>query len=180
MRPTIVLHSALDPSTVIERLRTSIDPERRSLFSLSGYEGDRPILGELNPSTFRLQKRRYSRNDFAGHFYGRVEPEIGGSRIEGYFDAPRWARYFMRVWLGFALLCGAPIFIGTLLDVFTGTHHMNGDTWVGIVVPPLLVFFGTAWPKFLRRFGRGDRRFMLEFVQQAADARVEDLETSIR
>ena len=164
----------------MDTLRRSIDPERRTLFSLSGYKGDRPVLGEVRQSTFRLQKRRYSRNDFAGQFYGTTEAESGGSRIEGYFDAPRWARYFMRFWLAFAVLCGAPIFVLTLLDVLTGSHHTTGDTWVGLVVPPALILFGTVLPKVGWAFGRGDRKFMLGFLQQTVAATVDDLETTTR
>jgi hypothetical protein len=59
----------------METLRRSIDPEKRTLFSLSGR-------------TFWLKKRLYSRNDFAGQFYGTIEAETGGSRIQGCFDAP--------------------------------------------------------------------------------------------
>ena len=178
--PAVLLHSALAPSTVMDTLRRSIDPEQRTLFSLSGYKGERPVLGEVGEGTFRLQKRRYSRNDFAGHFFARVEPEPGGSRIQGYFDAPRWSRHFMRFWLAFAVLCGAPIFVLTLLDVFTGSHHTTGDTWVGLVVPPALILFGSVLPKVGWAFGRGDRKFMLDFLQQTVAARVEDFEMSIR
>ncbi|MGH9513665.1 MAG: hypothetical protein ACRD2U_16165 [Terriglobales bacterium] len=179
-RPTVLLHSALAPSTVMDALRRSIDPEQRTLFSLSGYKGERPVLGEVGKTTFRLQKRRYGRNDFAGEFYGTIEAQTGGSRIQGYFDASRWARYFMRFWLAFAVLCGTPIFVLTLLDVLTGSHHTTGDTWVGLAVPPALVLFGTVLPKMGWAFGRSDRKFMLEFVQQTAAARVEGLETSNR
>jgi hypothetical protein len=180
MKPNVFMHSLLAPDDFADALRRKIDPEQRTLFSWSGYKGDQPILGEVGNATFRLQKRRYSRNDFAGHFYGTFKPESGGTRIEGYFALPRWARYFMRVWLAFAVLCGVPIFIATLRDVLTGSHEVSGDTWVGLVVPPLLIFVGTGMPMLTRRFGRNDRRFMVEFVQHAADARVDNLETSIR
>ncbi len=179
MRPTVVLYSRLDPPSVTEILRGHIDPERRTLFSISGYKGDRPILGEVNEKTFRLQKRRYSRNDFAGHFYGRTEPMSEGTRIEGYFDAPLWARVFMRVWLGFAVLIGGIGFVATLLSLFTG-EHIAGDTWVGLVVPPALVLFGTVLPKLGRSMGRGDRRFILEFLRQTLGARLDDMEASVR
>ena len=79
--PTVLLHSALAPATLLDALRRSIDSEQRTLFSLSGYKGDRPVLGEVRENAFRLQKRRYSRNDFAGQFYGTVVSEAGGSRI---------------------------------------------------------------------------------------------------
>lgn len=179
MKPTVFMHSVLTPDFFADALRRSIDPEHWTLFSLSGYKGDRPMLGEVHANSFRLQKRRYNRNDFAGHLYGRFEPEPGGTRIEGYFAAPRWARYFMRGWVAFAVLCGVPIFIGAIRDLLRQRQSDSG-IWVGLLVPPLLIFFGTAWPRFLRRFGRGDRRFMVEFVQQVGAARVDDLETSVR
>jgi hypothetical protein len=169
----------LAPDAFADALRRSIDPEHLTLFSLSGYRGDRPILGEVGKDTFRLQKRRYSRNDFAGHFYGTFASELRGTRIEGYFAPPRWARYFMRVWLAFAVLCGVPLFVASLRDVLSG-HSALGDAWVGLVVPPVLIFVGTGLPILTRRFGRSDRRFMAEFVQHAAAAKVDDLKTSIR
>ena len=180
MKPTVFLHCPLPPDEFADRLRRRIDPQQRTLFSLSGYKGEKPILGEVGKTEFRLQKRRYSRNDFVGHFYGVFEPESGGTRIKGYFAPPRWARYFMRVWLASAVVCGVPLFVATLRDVITGTHKVSGDTWVGLVVPLLLVFVGTGLPTLTRRFGRNDRRSMVEFVQGAVGARVDDLDTSIR
>ena len=109
-RTVFVLHSALTPDAVVSVLRSSIDEEHWTPFSFSGYRGTRSLLGEVSDHTFRLQKCTYHRNDFAGQFYARFEPEPGGTRIEGYFDAPRRARYFMRIWLVFAVLVSAPIF----------------------------------------------------------------------
>lgn len=125
------MHSALSPDALGEAIRIAIDPEHRALFSSSGYDGNRPILGEVSANTFRLQKRRISRNDFAGHFYGTMEAEPGGARIEGYFAAPRWARYFMRFWIAFALICGVPVFVSSLRGLFRSDPSQQGDLWVG-------------------------------------------------
>jgi hypothetical protein len=180
MKPTVVMHSALTPNAFGEALRRAIDPEHWTLFSLSGYEGTRPILGEVNTNTFRLQKRRISRNDFVGHFYGKIEPEPGGTRVEGYFAAPRWARYFMWLWVAFAVVSGVPIFVSTLRAVLAGGREISGDLWVGLVVPPFLIFVGTVLPRMTQRFGRGDRRMMIEFVQQVGAAKVDDIESAVR
>jgi hypothetical protein len=59
----------------------------------------------------------------------------------------------MRIWLAGAALVGIPIFVGTLVDVTTGSHHMIGDTWVGLIVPPALALFGTVLPKVGRLLG---------------------------
>jgi hypothetical protein len=174
MGRTYVLHSTLAPSVVGDALRRSIDEEHRTLFSLSGYKGNNPMLGEVGVNTFRLQKRRYSRNDFAGQFFARFEPERGGTKIEGYFDAPRWARWYMRVWLAGAVLIGTPLFILTIVDVSRGSNRARGNDWVGLVVPPALVLFGVALPMLGRLLGRPDRRLILEHLQRALGARLED------
>jgi hypothetical protein len=168
-----VLHSALTPNSIAEALRRSIDEEHWTLFSLSGYQGNRPLLGEVGENTFRLQKRRYSRNDLVGHFYARFELEPGGTRIEGHFDAPRWAKYFMRIWLAGVVLIGTPIFVETVMDVTTGSHHVTGDKWVGIIVLPVLVLFGAIGPKIGRFFGKRDRQFILEQLRNTLAARIE-------
>jgi hypothetical protein len=173
-RNVFVLHSILSPNAVADALRRSIDKQQWTLFSLSGYKGKLPVLGEVGENTFHVQKRKYYRNDFAGQFYGRFAPETGGTRIEGYFDYPRWARYFMRIWLGFAVLVGTPIFVRTLSDVITGNNYMSGDKWVGLIVPSALVLFGTVLPKFGRLLGKSDERFMLEHIQNTLAARIEE------
>ena len=176
-RAVFVLHSALAPNAVADALRRSIDEQHWTLFSLSGYKGNLPLLGEVSENTFKVQKRKYYRNDFAGQFYARFAAEPGGTRIEGYFDYPRWARYFMWVWLGFAVLVGTPIFAGTLMDVLTGSHDMSGDKWVGLMAFPGLVLFGTVLPKFGRLLGKSDERFMLEHIRTTLAARIEEPES---
>ena len=172
MHRVYVLQSTLAPSAVADALRHSIDEKQWTLFSLSGYRGNRPLLGKVGENTFTVQKRRYGRNDFAGHLFGRFEPEANGTRIEAYFDAPPWARYFMRIWLAGAVLIGAPIFVGTLIDMITGSHYMSGENWVGLLVPPGLVLYGIVFPKIGRLFGKADRQFILEQLQNTLAARI--------
>lgn len=172
-RDAFVLHSTFTPNAVAEALRRSIDERRWSLFSLSGYKGKLLFLGDVGENTFQIQKRKSYRNDFAGRLYGRFVVEPGGTRIEGYFDYPRWAKYFMRIWLGFTVILGTPIFVMTLRDVIRGSDSMNGDKWVGLIVPPVLVLFGTALPKFGRLLGKRDERLMLEHIQNTLATRIE-------
>src|ERR1700759_349524 len=117
MKKLIVMQSSLSPDVAAEALRRSMDEQRRTLFSFSGYKGDQPILGEVTGNTFHLQKRRYYRNDFAPHFYGVIHPDPGGSRIQGRFDLSNWVRHFMWFWLALAVLIGGPIFIASLAEI---------------------------------------------------------------
>jgi hypothetical protein len=169
----VILHSALVPEAVIAALHLSVDEEHRTLFSFSGYKGSRPVLGEIGVDNFRVQKRRYWRNDFAPHFYGRLYQETGGTRIEGYFDSARWVKLFMRFWIGAVVLFGSPIFIRSLLDVTTVSRNVIGDAWVGVIVPPAMVAFGFLLPKFGRLLGRGEERLLLAFLENSLVARTE-------
>jgi len=127
-RTVFVLHSALTPNAVADALRRSIDEQRWTPFSLSGNKGNLPLLGEVGENTFKILKRKYYRNDFAGQLYAQFAPEPGGTRIEGFFDYPRGVRYFMRIWLAFAVLMGTPIFVETLSDVVSGTAITRAAT----------------------------------------------------
>ena len=151
-----------------------MDEEQRTLFSLSGYRGDRPVIGKVYADSFRLQKRIYYRNDFAGQFYGRFQPEAGGTRIEGCFDLPRWSKVFMNVWLAFVALIGAPVFVATVIDLTRGPHSTSSDKWVGLLVLPSMVLFGILLPKVGRLLGRGGERFLLKHLQQTLSARIEE------
>jgi hypothetical protein len=52
---------------------------------------------------------------------------------------------------------------------------MSGDKWVGLLVPPGLVLFGTVLPKVGRLLGKSNERFILEHVQNTLAARIEDV-----
>lgn len=62
-----------------------------------------------------------------------------------------------------------------------GRHHRkpshDGDTWVGLIVPPALVLFGTVLPKVGRLLGKNDRGFVLEHLQNTLAARIEEPES---
>ena len=170
----MILRSTLAPNATADALRRSIDEERRTLFSLSGYRGSLPVLGEVNGSTFRLRKRRYWRNDFAPNLYGEIQADAAGSRIDARFELCPWIKAFMRFWIGGALLLGAPIFVLSALDHFTGSHHTTGDSWVGLVVPPAMVLWGFLLPRIGRLFSIGDEKYLLEFVQQILAAQIDE------
>jgi hypothetical protein len=140
---------------------------------MSGYKGDRPVLGEVFGEEFRIQKRRYWRNDFAPHFYGTLHWEPGGTRIEGHFDVSTWVKNVMRFWVGFVAVVGGIVFVLSVLDLTTGSHFISGDVRVGIIVPPAMLLFGLILPRIGRLVGKGDERFLLEHIQLTLAAHVE-------
>jgi len=140
---------------------------------MSGYKGDRPVLGEIFGETFRTRRKPHWRNDFAPNFYGTLHWEPGGTRIEGHFDVSRWVKNFMLVWLVLAVVIGGPIFVLSCLDIITGSHFTTGEIWVGITGPPVMVLFGFVLPRIGRAFAIGDEEFFLDHLRHSLVARVE-------
>ena len=120
------LRTDFDTAECRRRLIESIDPERRTIFSLSGYRGSKPVIGLIGRYEFCLHKRRYWHNDFAPQFYGNLLPQARGTLIEGYFDIPRWTKIFMRIWLGGVLLGGFQF-----LSSVSWSCSNGADTWKG-------------------------------------------------
>ena len=155
----LVLHADIAPDECIRRIKASTDPGNRTIFSLSGYKGSKPLLVKFKGNKFVLWKRRYYRNDFAPYFFGTLLPDNKGSCLEGHFDMNRWVKMFMRIWIAFAVVFTIPIFFATL------TQSTRGNAWVGFIVPIGLVIFGILLPKFGRWLGRGEEKFMTEFLE---------------
>jgi len=173
----LVFHSALAPGTIAETLRRDVDQEQYTPFSLSGYKGSKPLLGDLREGSFRLRKRIYYSNGFARRFYATYSAEPGGTRIEGYFDAPLWARWFMRIWVALAVAIGTPIFALTLIDAVR-RGNAGGNLWTGLAVPPALLLCGLLLPRIGRLLGTGGERYVLSFVEQKLAARRQESESA--
>ncbi len=118
------------------------------------------------------------RNDSAARGGCELSRDCKGRRHVPWHGAhPPFARV-MRIWVGFAVLVRTPVFVGTVVDMATGGHYTSSDNWVGLVVPPTLVLFGTVLPKVGRLFGKSDRRFILEHIQNTLAARIEGPESA--
>jgi hypothetical protein len=152
----------LGPTEVAEALRDSVDEERWSPFSMSRFSGDRPLIGRIGFDSFRIQKRRFYRNDFARHFYAQFGPEPGGTRIEGYFAIAMWVKLFMLAWIGFAASVGSVIFIATCRELISGHRTPNDQDWIGLLVPPGLVLFGFGLTVIGSLLSRPGERYILQ------------------
>jgi hypothetical protein len=154
-----------DTEACRHRLTESIDPESRTIFSLSGYKGSKPLIGRVKGDEFLLHKRRYYRNDFAPQLYGKLQPNERGTLIEGYFDMPRWTKWFMRIWLGFVIVVGGFFVPSALWKLMQGGNHRDDGFWVGLLVPPGMVLFGLLMPKLGLWLGRNEEQYILDFLQ---------------
>lgn len=169
----VALHSDVSISECRNRISNAIDTPRWTLFSLSGYEGSRPVLGKIDGDRIRLEKRRYYRNSFAPYFYATLSAQEHGTRIEGHFDSPPLVKVFMWIWLAFVLAIGIPLFILSLKDIFLKTDAGSGDPIIGVLVPPVLIVFGILLPKIGKWFARSEEGFILNFLQRILPARLD-------
>jgi hypothetical protein len=172
------LRTDFDPEECRRRLVDSIDPEKVTIFSLSGYRGSKPVIGWIDGDQFCLHKRRYWHNDFAPAFYGNFSAKDRETIIESYFDLSRWPRIFMRIWIAGVILLGGPIFVLSLSDLLRGTHYVQGSLVLGFLVPPGLVLFGVLLPRIGLWLSRNEERFILEFLERMLFARIADPKNS--
>jgi hypothetical protein len=165
------LHTELSSEECSRRLFASIDPERWTIFSLSGYTGSASVIGWLDGDQFFLHKRSTWRNDFAPYCYGNFVTQDNGTIIECYFDLQRWTKVFMNFWLTFAILLGVPIFAFSVWDLLKTGRYNDGDEYLGLVVPVIMVLFGIYLPKFGLSLGESSEQFILEFLQKTLSAK---------
>jgi hypothetical protein len=162
----VVLHSDYSPGECLAKLAEQIDVDRLTLFSLSGYQGKKPILGRIVGNEFRLHKRRYWHNSFGPVLYGRLSGDGPGTTIEAYWDMLRGTRISMRIWLIFAAIFGTPIFLKSVMQLLDGKTRVVGGLWVGLVVPPAMIFFGLLLPELGALLSLHERKQVVEMLHR--------------
>ena len=166
----ITLHSDYPPNVCLAKLAEQIDVDRFTLFSFSGYKGVKPILGRVGGNEFRLHKRRYWHNSFGPVLFGRVLPDFKGTTIEAYWDIWKWPRIFMKVWLGFAIAIGIPIFLVSARDAIRERSLVSNDNWLGLAVPVILVLFGLLFPRIGAALSFHERKHAVELLKSTLTA----------
>jgi hypothetical protein len=161
----LVSRSDYDPAMCLERLAGQIDVDRWAV-SLSGYQGNKPILGRISGNEFRLHKRRYWHNSFGPVLYGRMISQGGGTVVEAYWDTRRVTRIALRVWLIFAALISTPIFLKTLQQSIRDKSMIRDNLWLGLIVPLFLVSWGILLPRIGSALSFHERRPIVELLQR--------------
>lgn len=172
-KTVVVLHSALPPRQVRDALRRTVETGELLPFSRAGYRADGPLTGRIEDNTFWLRKRIRGRSSYPRQFNATFLPGPGGTRIEGRFNLPTGTKWFNRIWLGFVVLFGVPLFLQTLLGVMEGTIPLKGGAWAGLLLPPALLLYGILLPRLGNRLSAKDEEVILEFLEKKLHARVE-------
>jgi hypothetical protein len=147
------------------RLTSGIDIDRFAL-TRSGRAGSKPILGKIRDSTFRLQRRRYYKNDLAPYFYGRFVAVGRETRIEGEFKMHPWVKVFMIVW--FLIL--AAFFVVFVADLVSGRDDFQGNPALGFLIPVAGAAFWFVLVKISWWLARGEQRDIIEFLRTTFEA----------
>jgi hypothetical protein len=162
----IILRSNYPPKTCLASLAEKMDIDRWTLFSLSGYGGNKPTLGRIEGNEFRLHKRRYWHNSFAPVLFGRVTEDGRGTVVEAYWATWRGPRVFIRIWLGLAIILGTPIFLASVRDAIRFQSSAHDDLWIGLVVPIGLVLWGFLFPLLGAALGTHEKEPVLRLLEQ--------------
>ena len=158
----VLLETDDPPEVCMQRLYETIDVGRRALFSLSGYKGNRAVVGILHPPEFRLQKRRYWRNDFAPVLYGKMIAAGEGTRIEGYFDVRYSTRLFMRFWLALVAIFGVLV----VRSLWFAPGSARGNAPMNLLLPAAMLLFGWLLPRLGIYLSFGERAYLTEFLER--------------
>jgi len=162
----ILLRSDYSPDTCFAKLAEQIDLDQRTLFSFSGYKGRKPVVGRIEGNEFRLHERRYWHNSFGPVLFGRITADGRGSLIEAYWEMWRSVRIFMRIWLGFAVLMGAPIFLYSLNCAISRKCSDQEALWLGLIVPLGLVLWGLLLPRLGAALSFHERKHIVELLER--------------
>ena len=176
---TIVLQSTLSVAQCLQRLTDHTDPQRRAIFSASGYQGTKDVLSQINGNQFQLQKRRYYKNDFAPQFYGSIDAWGNAARIEGTFGPPKWVRKVLWGVLAGTLLCiCVPVVLISSPQIAQRHPGQNPAIYAGLAVPVFMIL-AFAWflPRFGEWIGRNEKVFLLQFLETTLAARVDESAT---
>ena len=130
------------------------------------------ILARITDHRFRLRVRRaVGHNSFDRYFYGSVESAAAGALIRGRYRVPGHVKGFMGFYFLFTVVVGGPIFSASITSIASSSVQNQGNPWVGVLVPPLMLG-GGGWLLWLgRRFSRPCEQLIADFLTETLQAR---------
>lgn len=166
----IQLLTPLTPTECASRLTAAIDTQRSAFISFAGFFGSRPVVGRVTESSLRLRKRIGYRNSFQSFLTATMQRGTEGTVISGEVAMHPFVRAFMFVWFSGVVLIGGTMFIATLGSLLFGSGHWAQNSWLGVVIPPVMLAFGYGLIRFGRHLARDEAKFLTDFLIQTLDA----------
>jgi hypothetical protein len=100
------LHASANAATVLARVEAVTDPDPdlgtrfKSAFRMGARPGEKPFVGRVEGSSFKILRRIYYRNSFRPQIRGAVSDESGGSHVDLTMMISPVVVVFLLVWFG--------------------------------------------------------------------------------
>lgn len=159
MARRIVLHSPLDPVALATRLKERVPAavDDKTVAQVIGR-------GSEQAMTLFYYRPRF-RNDLATKLVASIEPDGGGSRIEGTIGAPTAGMVFLGCWMVFVTL----FLLGPLALWLGGAPLLVVGPMLGIAGGMLA--FGLLFGWLALHHGKRDAAAIRTFLAETVDAR---------
>ena len=131
------------------------------------------IIGKFDEDTFRLRQKKSYNNSFAPFFFGKLSRTNSGTEISGEFRMHPLVRVFMTFWLGMVVLIGGIMVVVSLGQIVTGRvpAQQRGSPWMGVLIPMIMLVFGTGMLKVGAWLGKRDEAAMTRFLEETFAAK---------
>jgi len=159
LRKTFDLVSPLAPDECVRRLRANT----------GGWRGNKPIVGLVKDTSFRLRKRHTRAKETHPHLSGDLLDEGSGTRVRCRFGMHRVVVGLFVIFFGYLLVVGAKDAISAIGSMLGG--HTPADAWYSITFPLFVLVIVTAFVRIVPSVYRNDLRFLLDFLRDTIAAR---------
>ena len=158
-RTPLELVSPLPREEVARRLKDAVDSDWIMF-------GGKPVIGRIDPPSFRLRCRINYRNSFQTFLFGALADDGRKTRLRCRTGMHPFVAVFMAVWLG-------GVGLATVVALTTMLGPANGAAGLefAAVVPFVMLGFGVALVVLGRRFAGSERERLIAFLAQTVDAR---------
>jgi hypothetical protein len=146
--------SPLSRDELVATLRGEID-------SPWTFFGKKPVVGRVSNTRIWLVQRHNYRNSFQTVLAATLADDGGGTRLSCRTGMSAFVIVFMCVWFGLTMLIAIPI---------TNIAIQNHDAW-SVLFNAGFLAFGAGLVSLGRWLARGEREFLVSFLEDVVDAR---------
>lgn len=153
-----VIKTHLAPDIILKRLDEATEAGSRWAFF---WQEHKPYQGKITGNEFEIHRWISYRNSFLPMIKGRIDPEMGGSKVYVTMSMHILVILFMCVWLGFFLLASLASISDVLISFYSGTAF----NWLA-AVPLGFVLFGYLMIMFgFKTEAAKSRKFLNELLE---------------
>lgn len=137
--------------------------------------GFRKVVGRVSESRMSLRKRIWYSNPYQTVLTACFDEEGLGTRVTCRFGLSRFTAAWMTIWFAGVLFIGGAMFLATAYEFIAKPQALQPNAWMGLAIPAAMLAFGFALDRFSRFLARNERDFLLRFVVEAVDGRLDPI-----